>query len=76
MRARVILVVLTTFLVACKSNPSKLDHAFEDKSKSEPRSGFGDPWAKSSSNKDDDDKGGGLGGFDLQGILAKIKDTI
>jgi protease-4 len=73
MRARLVVI---TFLVACAQNPSALDHAFDhavDKPAKANR--FADPWAKSTDDKKDDE-GGGLGGFDLQGILAKIKDTI
>jgi protease-4 len=72
MRAR--LFVLSVALVACGHHESVLDHAFDS-----PRSAD-DPWAKlnttAAKDSGDDDKGGGLGGFDLQGMLAKIKDSI
>jgi protease-4 len=66
MRAR-LAVALT--LVACSSHPSRLDQAG-------PRAGKGrsDPWAASfgaRGSDDDNDKG-----FDLQGALEKIKDSI
>ena len=68
MRARCIFTVL---LAACASQPSPLDHAF-DSTKPSPAA---DPWAGALSPRqggDDDDKGG----FDLQGVLAKIKDSV
>ncbi|MDB4955888.1 MAG: Protease-4 [Myxococcales bacterium] len=76
MRARLIALatVLWASLVACDSAPSRLDHAFDGKPKT--AGGFADPWAKSHDKDNDDDDKGGRGGFDLQGILAKIKDTI
>ena len=67
MRARCALVVL---LAACASKPSPLDHAFVEL-KPDPAA---DPWAGTLSPRqgsDDDDKG-----FDLQGVLAKIRDSV
>jgi protease-4 len=57
-------LVVSAILVAC-NNPSRLDNA--DKPPGD------DPW--SNKKHDGDDKDGGLG-FDLQGILAKIRDSI
>ncbi|HEV7557698.1 MAG TPA: S49 family peptidase, partial [Kofleriaceae bacterium] len=57
--------VILAALVACGNHPSKLDDM------SHPD----DPWAKQGDDKKkDDDKGGGLGSFDLQSILSKIRD--
>lgn len=57
-------------LAACSSNPSPLDHAFDGK----PRAGLAqDPWGAALGSGGDD---GGDKGFDLQGMLTKIKDSI
>ncbi len=82
MRARCIFVIL---LAACASKPSLLDHAF-DKNKTDagPKMEGGgftptprvDPWSQTlSRGSDDDDKGSGSG-FDLQGVLAKVRDSV
>lgn len=70
MRARLALALM---LAACSTEPSRLDKAM-------PHAGGGtggeaDPWAASfmHSGSDDDDSGAG---FDLQGMLEKIKDSI
>src|SRR5512135_3013808 len=68
MRAR---LALALTLAACSTEPSRLDQAT-------PHAGAGsaeDPWGASllHGSDDDDDKGGG---FDLQGMLEKIKDSI
>ncbi|NVB77305.1 MAG: signal peptide peptidase SppA [Kofleriaceae bacterium] len=66
-------VVAACLLAACKSNPSKLDDVG-----SAPNGN--DPWAQTFAKHDGDattaDSGGGGLGFDLQGILEKIKDSI
>jgi protease-4 len=74
MRAR---LVVALALAACSEHPSQLDHAFANAPSSQALAA--DPWAaafgardKKSSSGDDDDKGG----FDLQGMLEKIKDSI
>jgi protease-4 len=72
MRARLSSVAIL-WLVACKQNPSKLDAAFarhaEDTS---------DPWSATFAKSDGDDKdgGGGLSGFDLQGMLERIQESL
>jgi protease-4 len=66
MRAR---LALTLALVACSTQPSRLEQAT-------PRAGSAaDPWSGSliGGGSDDNDKGGG---FDLQGMLEKVKDSI
>jgi hypothetical protein len=67
-------VVAALSLCACKSNPSPLDHAFGSGAASS-----SDPWAEAlGAHRDSDtsgDSGGGLG-FDLQGVLERIKDSI
>jgi protease-4 len=71
MRAR---LAVALALAACSSNPSPLDHAFKNAPSSKALAA--DPWAASfgasKGSGDDDDKGG----FDLQGMLEKIKDSI
>lgn len=55
-------LVVALALAACSSNPSKLDQS----------KGSQDPWgAMSGSGRDEDDKG-----FDLQGMLEKVKESI
>jgi protease IV len=62
MRARVFVLGL---VAACGQSPSRLDHAYEKKPP--------DPWAASFTRSgSDDDKGG----FDLEGVLAKIRDSV
>jgi len=69
LRARHVLYA-SLVLVACKGNPSKLD----DVSKKSAN----DPWAFAGRTEagSDDDKAGGLGGFDLRGVLQKITESI
>ncbi len=65
-------VVAVALVAACKSNPSKLDDALGSGASS------ADPWGQTFAKHDGDTSsadGGGLG-FDLQGILEKIKDSI
>src|SRR5688572_3797307 len=70
MRAVLTCAVLLGF-TACKENPSKLDKPFD---KHTP-----DPWSETFGKKDSSEKSGdssgGLG-FDLQGMLEKVKDSI
>jgi protease-4 len=71
MRAR---LAVALALAACSSNPSPLDHAFKNAPTSQALAA--DPWGASfganAGSGADDDKGG----FDLQGMLEKIKDSI
>ena len=68
MRARLLLL---TALLACKSHPSRLDHAF-DRTKAPSLADLTkDPWATTREPKQDDDKG-----FDLQGALERIRNGI
>src|ERR1700753_3327039 len=69
--------------VGCSSNtPSPIDHAAGKDSGSNSASSAADPWsvpASASSSSDDDakpSKSAPLGGFDLQGILSKVKDSM
>src|SRR4051794_18418060 len=71
--------VVAVCLVACKDNPSPLDRAVG----SGAAAGSDDPWAATLGTRRDDpgstaadSGGGGLGGFDLQGILERMKDAI
>ena len=66
------LVVVAVALVACKQNPSKLDSALGS------AAGSDDPWAATLGTKKDTDTSGDTGGlgFDLQGMLEKVKDSI
>ena len=85
MRARSLLLIST--LAACAAHPSPLDQVAKE-GKAAPGASApaatattSDPWSmtgKTSAADDDDKKGGGgpLGGFDLQGTLSKIKDSI
>src|SRR4051794_15223827 len=71
MRAR---VAVTLAIAACSSNPSPLDHAFTGQPRADQLAA--DPWGAAlgghqGSGSGDDDKG-----FDLQGMLTKIKDSI
>src|SRR5881394_3889247 len=61
-------------LAACKDHPSKLDHvvATEPGPSADPWSNLGGSKKDSGSSSGDS---GGLG-FDLQGVLEKIKDSI
>jgi protease-4 len=60
------LCVVAGLVAACGNRPSQLDHAFDKKP------GV-DPWAavRNGSGDSDDDKS-----FDLQGVFAKIKDSV
>src|SRR5215475_8144467 len=58
--------LLGVALVACSTPPSRLDL---DNGKPADK----DPWAHPKRDKDKDD---GIGGLDLQSILAKIEDSI
>src|SRR6476659_4153656 len=75
MRARVALAaVVASGFAACSSNPSPLDRAFSGQPHADQLAQ--DPWGAAlgghaGSGSGDDDKG-----FDLQGMLAKIKDSI
>ncbi len=60
-------VLVLASLVACADHPSKLDRAFDHPVQKT----AADPWSVHTTKGDDDDKG-----FDLQGALAKIKDSI
>jgi len=77
MRAHLSSVCLLA-LVACESDPSKLDAVVNDPSAS-PSAGA-DPWsagtAKVDLGGDDDDDDGGLGGFDIKGTLTKLAEAI
>ncbi|MGE5185398.1 MAG: signal peptide peptidase SppA [Acidobacteriota bacterium] len=66
-------LLLLAALVACSRHPSPLDHAFGQAAGSGASASL-DPWdnAQLHAHGDDDDKGG----FDIQGALAKIKDSI
>jgi len=71
---RPVVAVIALGLAACSSNPSPLDHAFDGKPRADALAQ--DPWGAAlgghtGSAGDDDDKG-----FDLQGMLTKIKDSI
>ena len=75
MRVRLTLVAA---LAACQSSPSPIDNLA---AASAPASAAADPWSKAmsgdpSSADDGDKKPGALGGFDLQGMLGKVKDAI
>src|SRR3569623_2724593 len=70
---RPVVAVIAFGLAACSSNPSPLDHAVDGKPRADALAQ--DPWGTAlgghtGSGSDDD------GGFDLQGMLAKIKDSI
>lgn len=72
MRACVVCAAVVS-LFACKDNPSKLDEEF-------PRyaaGGAADPWAATFAQKDGGGgDGGGLGGFDLEGMLERVRESI
>ncbi|HUS31448.1 MAG TPA: signal peptide peptidase SppA [Kofleriaceae bacterium] len=72
MRAALVAIIC---LAACKSNPSPLDHAFGSGSYAGPTD---DPWAATLGTKNEDGTSSrsGDGGFDLQGILEKVKEAI
>jgi protease-4 len=73
MRVRFVIAALLAAGVACKDNPSKLDGEFERA----PGAPGGDPWAETFSKKDDGKaEGGGMGGFDLQGMLERVRESI
>ncbi len=62
---------LCACLAACEDNPSKLD------GDGGTRVAPSDPWATTASNKDNGKaEGGGLGGFDLEGMLQRIRESI
>ena len=73
MHARLALAVLS--LVACKDNTSVLDKDFEHRA---PTGSAGDPWSATFSHKDDGSAGGPspLGGFDLQDMLDRVRESI
>lgn len=64
MRARLMSAALLA-LAACQDHPSKLD----DQAAS-------DPWASLGKPADGSAASGGLAGFDLQGMLERVKDSI
>lgn len=66
-----LLSAVSLSLIACDQNPSKLDAPFEQQA--------ADPWSSTLARLDGDAKSGGDEGglgFDLQGILEKVKDSI
>jgi protease-4 len=69
MRARFLSAAVLA-LVACKQNPSKLDEGFGE------RAPGADPWSKTVGNKDDGEAEGGLGGFDLESMLERVRESI
>ena len=74
MRARLATVVLAVIPLAfaCKDNPSKLDAEFQRTTAT-----GADPWSSTFAKKDEPGGGGGrLGGFDLEGALERIKESI
>ena len=75
MRARLLLVAA---LAACQSTPSPIESIAATTA---PPSATADPWSKAVASDpaavvDDDKRSGALGGFDLQGMLGKVKDAI
>ncbi|HEY5928664.1 MAG TPA: signal peptide peptidase SppA [Kofleriaceae bacterium] len=69
MRARLLSAAVLS-LVACNDKPSKLDGELSKGSAQ-------DPWSSTLSRKDDGSSAGsGLGGFDLQGMLERIKESV
>jgi len=63
-------VVCVVALLACNEKPSKLDQVAKHGSAE-------DPWASTFTRKDDgSSEGSGFGGFDLQAMLEKIKESI
>jgi protease-4 len=87
--ARLLTAALVTALglcafASCKTNPSPLE---QSSSRTRAGDSADDPWGGNDSHdradrkprradKDDDKSGGMFGGLDLQGILAKIKDSV
>ena len=74
------LIAAAALVAACKDSPSALEPSKSKKAKSskaEPSATGADPWSNpgKKSGDDDDQKSNG-GGFDLQGTLSKIKDSI
>ncbi|HEY5945813.1 MAG TPA: signal peptide peptidase SppA, partial [Kofleriaceae bacterium] len=66
---RAVLLSAGICLLACNEKPSKLD--------SELKGSAGDPWASTLTKKDDGKTdGSGLGGFDLQSMFERIKESI
>lgn len=72
MRRCAVLAVAVVVLGACKQNPSKLDHVLTK------GAGSQDPWAATLGTKKDTDTSGDTGGlgFDLQGVLDRVKESI
>ncbi|HEX5059244.1 MAG TPA: signal peptide peptidase SppA [Kofleriaceae bacterium] len=68
--ASVVVVSVALSLFGCNEKPSKLDGEFAKRAS-------GDPWAATFTKKDDGSgDGGGFGGFDLQSMLERIKESI
>ncbi|MBV8758532.1 MAG: signal peptide peptidase SppA [Deltaproteobacteria bacterium] len=70
MRAFPVLVAVA----ACANHPSPLDHAFDGKPKADALAA--DPWAAALGATKGSGGDDGEQGFDLQGMLTKIKDSI
>jgi len=67
-------VCVSALIAACGSHPSKLDGEVEATGASAP-----DPWATRTDAKTGGDSGeklGGFGGFDLQGMLEKVTESM
>ncbi len=69
MRARLVGIAALA-VVACQ-NPSKLDSDL-----ARPVGTAADPWSETFANQEGSGEGSGLGGFDLQGMLERIKESI
>ncbi len=70
MRARVVCAAVLS-LVACKQNPSKLDTELQRHAV-----GANDPWAAALAAKDGGGATGGGGGFDFEGMLERVRESI
>jgi protease-4 len=71
-RPVVAVLALASALAACSNNPSPLDHAFDGKPRADALAQ--DPWGAALGGHTG--SGGDDEGFDLQGMLTKIKDSI